>query len=209
MSTTLDHLVWAGPDLDALVTRATDLLGLEPVAGGPHDGLGTRNYLVGLGAGQYLELVGPDPEQPEPARPRPFGIDDLTADRLLTWAVRTDDMAGTLVRARERGYDPGDAGAMSRTRPDGVALHWQLTQPHAGPGGLDMLAPFVIDWQGSPHPSDDLPGGVLDGVLLRHPEHARLTEICRALDITTPVSIEPGEPSVSITLTVGSTSITV
>lgn len=209
MPTTLDHLVWAGPDLASLVARATELFGFAPVEGGPHPGRGTRNYLVGLGPGRYLELLGPDPEQPRPEQPRPFGVDDLTEDRLQTWAVRTDDMAATLARARAHGYDPGEAGAMSRTRPDGVELNWQLTASRPGEAGLDRIAPFVIDWLDSPHPSDGLPTVRLEGLLLQHPDHERLARVCAALELDTAVSVEPGGPAIGATLAIGPTSITI
>ena len=32
--------------------------------------------LLGLGKGRYLEIIAPDPTQPEPAHPRPFDLDD-------------------------------------------------------------------------------------------------------------------------------------
>lgn len=41
---------------------------------------------------------------------------------------------------------------MSRRRPDGVLLEWELAFP---PGG-DGLVPFLIDWHDSPHPAETL-----------------------------------------------------
>ncbi|HEV7788173.1 MAG TPA: VOC family protein [Pseudonocardia sp.] len=113
----LDHLVFAAPDLAAAVAQFAELTGVRPAAGGRHVGVGTANYLVGLSpagvdgvgvdeaGGAYLEIIGPDPEQPEPAAPRPFGIDELTAPRLASWAIHPADLEGHLAAARAHGYD--------------------------------------------------------------------------------------------------------
>jgi integrase len=47
--------------------------------------MGTANFLIGLGAGAYLEIIGPDPDQPQPVGGRWFGIDRLTAPRIAAF----------------------------------------------------------------------------------------------------------------------------
>ncbi|MEU4040683.1 VOC family protein [Streptomyces antibioticus] len=152
----LDHIVLATPDLAATVAEFARRTGVVPAPGGVHIGLGTRNYLVGLGDGAYLEILGPDPEQPAPAGPRPFGVDGLGSARTITWAISPSDIDATVEAVRVHGYDPGDVREMSRRRPDGTLLEWRLTDggtPH--PSGV---VPFLIDWTGAPHPSaSDLP----------------------------------------------------
>ncbi|WP_319942590.1 VOC family protein [Nocardia aurantia] len=183
--TRLDHLVLATPHLSETVQLVTRLLGVAPVAGGRHPGLGTRNFLLGLGDGGYLELIGPDPAQPTPDRPRPFGIDELPQARLVTWAVAVPDIDAAIDRARAAGYDPGDAREMSRTTPAGDTLRWRLTAERAGgPGGT---VPFLIDWGTTAHPAQDLPEATLESLVAIGPDPTTVSERLHALGAELPV----------------------
>jgi Glyoxalase-like domain len=147
----IDHLVYATPRLQATVDLLTQRLGVAPSPGGRHAGQGTRNYLLSLGGGSYLEIIGRDPEQPPPAGPRAFKLDDLEEPLLAGWAVRTRQIDEYVVRARSRGYDPGPICTMTRVLPDGKALHWKLTLRSTD--AVPSLIPFLIDWDDTPHPS--------------------------------------------------------
>jgi hypothetical protein len=147
----LDHLVLATPSLADTVAELVRR-GLPLVPGGAHVGRGTRNHLAALGGGSYLEVVGPDIDQPEPDGPRPFGVDDLDRARLVAWCARPADRLDDVVSAwAAAGHDAGPITAMSRRRPDGLLLSWRLTAP------IQPALPFLIDWLDSPHPSATLP----------------------------------------------------
>ncbi|GAA3171696.1 MULTISPECIES: VOC family protein [Streptomyces] len=178
----LDHLVYAAPDLAAAAEELAELTGVRARAGGSHPGRGTRNCLLGLagplGAGAYLELIGPDPEQPEPDGPRWFGIDALTGPRLVTWALRAEGLATQVARARAAGYDPGDAAAMGRSTPDGRRISWELTPPCAG----GCATPFLLDWGATPHPTAaGLPVLTLEAFAASDPDPAAATARLTAL----------------------------
>ena len=147
----LDHLVLASPH--PLVTRAeiAEHTGVVLAAGGAHVGRGTRNWLGRLGPDQYLELLGPDPEQPEPPGPRPFGVDDVTDATLVTWCARDDDLDDLRARAAVAGIGLGAPFAMERDAPAG-RLRWRLSLPEFETEG--GIIPFFIDWQDSAHPSN-------------------------------------------------------
>ncbi len=177
----IDHLVHATPDLDATVADlARRGLALSP--GGAHDGLGTRNALADLGGDAYLEVIGPDPQQPEPAAPRPFGIDGLAAPQLVAWAVRVPDLDAAVAAARSRGHDPGAARDMARLRGDGVRLAWRLTSP---PSAVPAVVPFLIAWGDTEHPSRTAARGArLESFTATHPDPAAVEEPLSALGIT-------------------------
>lgn len=194
MPAALDHLVLAVPDLDAAVRDLARRTGVQPVAGGRHPGLGTRNALLGLtwrGSRRcYLELLAPDPAQPDvPAEATMLGLGCLGPafdPRLLAWAVRPADLAATLAEAREAGLDAGQVVAASRTTAAGERLSWQLAVPR--PLGLGGVQPFLIDWGEGAHPSDSLaPSLELVALELRHPDPPRAEAHLRALDVDLPV----------------------
>jgi hypothetical protein len=195
---TVDHLVYGTPDLDKSVRRLAELTGVRPVEGGRHVRLGTRNYLLGLGDLRYLEIIGPDPEQPAPAQPRPLGIDELTEPRLITWAMRVPDLETHAARALGQGYDPGQITSMSRRTPAGDLLSWRLTTRY------DAVVPFLIDWGTTPHPARDLPVVPLAAFYAHHPEPA--DPLRRLAAIGAELEVRQGHPG--LTAIVGDTTLT-
>ncbi|WP_225731468.1 MULTISPECIES: VOC family protein [unclassified Nocardia] len=175
----MDHLVLATPTLAETVDTVARALGLVPVAGGRHSGLGTRNFLLGLGDGGYLEIIGADADQPEPERPRPFGIDELAEPRLVTWAVQVHDIDAAVAAA---GLDPDGVRDMSRTAPDGTVLRWRLTNINP-----ERVVPFLIDWGATVHPSTGLPRAELRSLTATHPDPAAISARLQALSVDLPV----------------------
>ncbi|MFC4334467.1 VOC family protein [Salininema proteolyticum] len=200
----LDHLVLATPRLEETVEDIAGRLGETPAPGGRHVGLGTRNHLLGLGRGAYLEIVGPDPEQPEPEFPRPFGIDSLDRASIVTWAVRTDDIEGAVSSARSVGRDPGDVRPMSRKTPGGDLLSWRLTLDEDGTHS--GVVPFLIDWGSTPHPSRGLPVVPLESLEVTHPAPSEAEKSLRALGVGQTVT-EGARPALVARLSTESGSV--
>ena len=88
----IDHLIYGAPDLDNTIDDLERRFGVRAAAGGKHVGIGTHNALLALGPRTYLEVIAPDPDQPSPANPRPFGLDELTSPRLVGWALGCDNI---------------------------------------------------------------------------------------------------------------------
>ncbi len=205
----LDHLIVAGPDLAGLVSAFARLTGARAVAGGRHAGQGTHNALVGLGPGRYLELLAPDPEQAD--GDFRAGIAHLTAPALHTWCARAGvadgDADGVTDRIAAIGLSPRRL-PMSRRRPDGVTLRWELVFADGHPYG--GLLPFFIDWMGSPHPSGQLaPQLACTGLALAHPDPEGLRQALDALGgRPADVRIEPAAAPALTATWLGSTGAT-
>jgi len=147
----LDHLSYAaGPDgLANTARRIGDLLGQEFTDGGIHPRFGTRNMVLPLSAGTYVEVVE---VLDHPASDKaPFGQAVRARSELgggwLGWVVSVDDIAKIEKRLGR------DSVQGNRHRPDGVELRWR----QIGVRGLqaDPQLPFFIEWQTleAQHPS--------------------------------------------------------
>ena len=179
---TVDHLVYATPDLQHGIETIERLFGVRATPGGQHPGRGTRNALVSLGPDIYLEIIGPDPVQPSPAQLRPFGIDALTEPRLVTWVAKGENLESFAKEAERAGVKLGKVIDGSRQRTDGVVLSWRYTDPRTV--AFDGLVPFFIDWGKTPHPSDAAtPGVSLTGLRAEHPDPEPVQKVLDTLGL--------------------------
>jgi hypothetical protein len=139
----LDHISYAaGADgIAAAAQRLGSALGAGFIDGGMHPSFGTRNFILPLTGGVYLEVVG---ALDHPAADKaPFGqaVRQRTArgGGWLAWVVAVDDISPVEHRLGRQ------AVAGHRRRPDGVELRWRQV------GVLDVLddpaLPFFIEWE--------------------------------------------------------------
>lgn len=172
----LDHLLYAGPDLEELGHDLRLRGGPEAAPGGRHDAWGTHNALVGLGVGRYLELIAPEPGR-DGSWARLFRR--LAGPSLQAWCVR----GGAADRVEARLIAAGVAARRvsgGRRLPDGSQLNWQLVFPRGHRFGGAM--PFFIDWQGSEHPSSRAePLAELTSLKIQHPEADALSDVLEAV----------------------------
>jgi hypothetical protein len=147
----LDHLSYAaGPEgLAACVQRLGSRLGASFSDGGLHPSFGTRNFVLPLVGGAYVEVVA---ALDHPAVDRaPFGrlVRDHTeaGGGWQAWAVRVPDIAPIEKRLGR----PAATG--HRVRPDGFDLRWKQL-------GLlettdDPQLPYFVEWliDDAHHPS--------------------------------------------------------
>jgi hypothetical protein len=154
----LDHIVFAaGPDgLAGTADRLSALLGEEFTDGGVHPRFGTRNRILPLTEGTYLEVVE---VLDHPASDKaPFGQAVRARSELgggwLGWVVAVDDIAPFEKRLGRESVKG------NRHRPDGTELLWR----QLGVKGLqsDPQLPFFIHWEtdAANHPSAGATGEI-------------------------------------------------
>jgi hypothetical protein len=165
----LDHLSYAaGPEgLGACVQRLGARVGAGFTDGGLHPSFGTRNFVLPLAHGCYLEVVE---ALDHPAADRaPFGravrARTLAGGGWLGWAIAVEDIApieARLARAAAAGH---------RRRPDGFDLRWQ--QIGVNDAAADPQLPFFVHWQSDDrhHPSAGGSGVALTRLEIAGDEH--------------------------------------
>jgi hypothetical protein len=174
----VDHIIYAAPDLDSAVDDLETRLGVRAAGGGQHIGQGTHNKLLALGPATYLEIIAPDPNQPDPAAPRPYGVEGVARAGLVGWALTTDDIQAAIADARAKGFDPGPVIDGHRLTSDGIELRWQLTSNALTAG----VIPFLISWGATPHPAASAPIGLtLESLHIQHPDPKSLRGPLQAL----------------------------
>lgn len=178
----IDHLIVGAPDLDEGMARVGERLGVGAAPGGQHPGFGTRNALISLGEGTYLEIVAPDPDQPVPEGPRLFGVDALEGPKLVTWVAKGTDLEGLVSRLPRHDSGLGSVHSGGRRQPDGSVLTWEVTDPFMPREG--GVVPFFIDWGHTPHPSLTSPSGCeLVDLSAEHPDADRVRGILDGLGL--------------------------
>ncbi len=126
-------------DLDAAARRYYEQHGLASVAGGRHPGHGTANRIVPLGS-SYIEFMAVVDRDEAASSPLGSWVERRLVDvgeAPVALCLRTGDIEA---EARRTGRKPL---RMSRTRPDGVELEWQIVALDAA---MAEGLPFFLQW---------------------------------------------------------------
>ncbi|KMK67680.1 VOC family protein [Puniceibacterium sp. IMCC21224] len=167
----LDHIAVLGETLEEGTALVEGKLGAPLHPGGKHPHFATHNALIGVGDGQYIEVIANDPAAPPPPYARWFGLDTFKGvARLDKWICRVPDMAAALAALPMAGRPV----ALSRG-----TLNWVMSVPDDGLLPFDGLFPALIEWQSPVPPGYALPeaGWRLGELEICHPE----AEALRAL----------------------------
>lgn len=190
----LDHVIWAVPDLEDYVARFEKITSIKPVYGGKHTNGVTENYLVSLGECTYLEILGPQ----EGVTKEQLGdmASQFTREHIVGFAFGADlDNPPELLST----VTLGDRREGGRAKPDGSLLSW-VTQPlpdfDFGPDRFQ----FVIKWTSEPHPAATSPKGAeIMRLTIANPQVTGLRELVEGNRL--PIVLQPsGVPNIWLTI---------
>jgi len=153
----LDHILLGSHDLQQGIDLVAERTGVRATFGGVHPGRGTQNALLSLGERRYLEIIAPDPGQPDARNPLAPELRSRQEPRLVGWAAHPGNLQAFAERLRAAQIEFTGPTPGSRKRPDGGLLQWQTL--HLADDASRLL-PFFIDWSADClHPSADAPKG--------------------------------------------------
>jgi catechol 2,3-dioxygenase-like lactoylglutathione lyase family enzyme len=185
----LDHILVGSPDLEKGIAFVEERTGVRAAFGGVHPGAGTQNALLSLGKNRYLEIIAPDPKQPNTEDKR--NLRSLDEPVIVGWAAHPGEIEAFAHRLKSEGVQVVGPQPGSRKRPDGRVLNWKTLALEDDAGGL---FPFFIEWgAGSIHPSVDSPQGCTLQLFEAVAPKSKLVEVGRrASQLNLDLNITPG-----------------
>jgi hypothetical protein len=146
-----DHIsyVTSHDQLSDTVQRLGSRVGAPFIDGGIHPRFGTRNFILPLQNGHYLEVVCPLDHPAADSSPFGQAVSKRASEGggWFTWAVAVDNLSEIENRLGR------EAVVGHRKRPDGTDLNWKQI------GILDVMRdgqlPYFIRWESLNHPSTD------------------------------------------------------
>lgn len=178
MTRKIDHIVWAGSDLDALRNTFTAMTGIEATPGGRHPTMGTHNALVSLSGDAYLELLAAD-AQGQTSQNMGGQLAGFASPQVFAFMLKASDLEDIQACLAKEGI-AADLIAASRTTPEGNTLTWRLLIPRDARWA--SFLPVFIDWMDTPHPSATAPTGcTFHRLRIHHPQAPRLKALFEQL----------------------------
>ena len=154
----VDHIILAIDSLERGMDMFRRGTSIQPIYGGVHPGRGSRNALVSLGGGRYLEIIAPNPaDTTKSGAERKNALAKFHRLTPYGWAVQTNNIDSVSAEFIKQGFPRANVSAGARSRPNGKILKWRTLDPW---GTESTALPFFIEWDpSSAHPSTDAPTG--------------------------------------------------
>ena len=134
----IDHVTIAGPDLQEL-EKAFANVSLPTLYGGPHSNDITHMSSLSFQDGSYIELIS----TLKPHQVSPWWHDHIEGNAgPCAWAIEVPDVSAEAERIGKLGITVRGPKYMTRTRPDGRIVKWNLA--FVGDGEPGTKLPFII-----------------------------------------------------------------
>jgi len=184
MNRAVDHIVYCVHNLEDTILEFERKLGITPIIGGQHLTKGTKNALVNLGKGCYLELLSIDENNKAVQKERWMGIDLLSTPQITRWCLKSYDLDKDAKVVSQYKPSMGTIEKGRRKTPTGSELSWGMILPLTSPEV--ELVPFMTDWSTSTiHPTDNIPDTcLLIGMEFYHPDPAEVQAVFDSLSVS-------------------------
>jgi hypothetical protein len=145
----LDHVALAVPDLEMAMDQFEEMTGIRPTAVGPLQGLGVKTAHIGLDGNRYLELLGPDLDNPGSLGQE---LSELEKGVMVPYhyCIRSSELS-RLIEGYVYdvlGWDP-DHIAMVQALSDGSIRQWDILTMYGH--DLGGVAPCYVRWKDPSH----------------------------------------------------------
>ena len=176
----IDHIVYAVPNLEEAMNWFQGVSGVRPVFGGYHMTEGTKNALINLSNGAYLEFLAVDQSNNTIEANRWMGIDLIRESKVTRWALKSKNLHADAKTLKAYNPEMGRLKGGQRKMANNQMLTWELAMPLATPE--IELVPFMTDWQNSDiHPTDSLEKTcTLLDLTMRHPHPGSCSDVLSA-----------------------------
>ncbi len=182
----LDHVAIGVPDTVAGVKAIGERIGITPRLTEPEPGQFYWSGALPLGAGRFLEILGPNPAY-QGFNPFIEMVKRLEGPRPLFWYVATDDFAAFQAAAKQAGAPVERVETVTH---DIRGVHTDYTRGYLGRGFLSV-SPNVIEWRSRYELMAEGEGPAFLGLDLWHPEADRLNRTFAKLGIDQTVTNGP------------------
>lgn len=151
MNYSFDHLVHFVEETSDVITSLKKL-GIQGVEGGVHQNYGTRNMLSYFDLSYIEFLTTYDRELVKQLDHYKYSlmetiVNDHFEEGFSRFAIRTTDIEATAKKLANKGLDVTGPMPLSRKRPDGRVIDWQLL--FVGSSKEELPLPFIIQWNES------------------------------------------------------------
>lgn len=150
----LDHVVFAGEDIEAMSTAYGNQFNLKAVLGGRHENWGTYNYLAYLSNNTYLEWLGIDDESVANQSDSPliqhliYHLENKQVG-LFQFALQTDDLESYVTHFNENDIPYSGPFNGQRELTSGITITWRMLFPTYD--HTSETLPFLIEWDQPEH----------------------------------------------------------
>jgi len=176
----IDHIVYAVNDLRAATAKFSNETGLKVFTGGLHPDQGTHNALIRIGDRTYLEFIAIDDKIEATHSHTWMGLDHLHDNKITRWCLRSDNVERDAALLGIYKPELRKIIMGSREKSDGTMLNWLMTTVLPAPEV--EVAPFLIDWKKSVHPTVGLPLDCsIKSLRIEHTENQILTKLLSQL----------------------------